>query len=111
MDADVSRERQASARRAIKSLYGKPEGEYGPTLFVSHHLEEIEPEYWLRTVGAQKPSPEQILDALVFVGSWTSGGGGTDNTFDFGLPGNVSSYLLSVRFDDDGQVQDVSMES
>lgn len=111
MDAEVSRERQAIARRAIKSLYGKPEGEYGPTLFVSHHLEEIEPEYWLRTVGVQKPSLEQILDALVFVDSWTSGSGDTDNTFDFGLPGNVSNYLLSVRFEDEGHVREVSMES
>ena len=111
MDADISNERQATARQAIKSLYGKPKGEYGPTLFVSHHLEEIEPEYWLRTVGVQQPKPEQILDSLVLVGSWTSGGGETVNTFDFGLPGNVSDYLLSVRFGDEGQVQDVSMES
>lgn len=108
---DASDERQAIARQAIKSLYGKPEGEYGPTLFVSHHLEEIEPDYWLRTVGVQQPKPDQVLDALVLVDSWTSGGGGTVNTFDFGLPQNASNYLLSVRFGDDGQVQDVSMES
>ena len=111
MDEDVSSERQATARQAIKSFYGKPEGEYGPTLFVSHHLQELEPEFWLKTVGVQRPSPEQILDALVFVDAWTADDGDTVNTFDFGLPGDVSNYLLSVRFEDDGRVQGVSMES
>ena len=62
--------------------------------------------------------PEVTLDALaslckrrgfVFAGSEIYGG--LANTFDFGLPGGVSNYLLSVRFRDDGQVQDVSMES
>jgi hypothetical protein len=111
MKMDVSNERQATAREAIKSRYGKPEGEFGPTLFVSHHLQELEPAYWLRTVGVQQPNPQQVLDALVLVDSWNSGGGETVDTFDFGLPGNASNYLLSVRFQDDGQVQDVSMES
>lgn len=110
MDADEIDERQASARQAIKSLYGRPEGEYGPTLFVSHHLDEIEPAYWLKTVGSERPKPEQVLDALVLVDSWASAGDETVNTFDFTLPEDVSNYLLSVRFGGDGQVQDVSME-
>jgi hypothetical protein len=108
---DVFDERQATARQAIKSLYGKPEGEYGPTLFVSHHLKEIEPAYWLRTVGVEQPSPEHVLDALVLVDSWSSGDDEAINTFDFSLPENASDYLLSVRFRDDGQVQDISMEN
>ena len=111
MDADILEERQATARQAIKARYGKPDGEYGPTLFVSHHLKEIEPAYWLRTVGVQQPQPEQVLDALVLVDTWASGGSQSVDTFDFGLPGNASNYFLSVRFRDDGQVQDVSMES
>jgi hypothetical protein len=104
-------ERQASARHAIKSLYGKPDGEYGPTLFVSHHLNEIEPGYWLKIVGIERPNPQQVLDALVLVDTWASGGDETVDTLDFGLPEDASNYLLSVRFGDDGQVQDVSMES
>lgn len=111
MDADKLDERQGSARQAIKSLYGKPEGEHGPTLFVSHHLNEIEPTYWLRTVGVERPKPEQVLDALLLVDSWGSGEGESVDTFDFGLPEDASNYLLSVRFGDDGQVLAVSMES
>jgi hypothetical protein len=64
MDTDIFSERQATALRAIKSLYGKPEGEYGPTLFVSHHLQEIEPDHWLRTIGVRQPDADQILSSL-----------------------------------------------
>jgi hypothetical protein len=111
MNAKTSDERQAAALRAIKSLYGKPEGEFGPTLFVSHHLTEIEPEYWLRTLGTNQPEPDQILNALVLIDSWSSEDDENVDTFDFSLPEAVSDYLLSVRFQDDGQVRDVSLES
>lgn len=111
MTQGALRKRCAAAMRAIKSLYGKPEGEFGPTLFVSHHLEEVEGAYWMRTVGVARPSPKQVLDALVFIRSWSSRGGDNVDVFDFGLPDNASNYVLAVRFQDDGQVADVSMES
>lgn len=111
MNADASEQRTAAALRAINAAYGTAEGEFGPTLFVSHHLEEFDPAYWLKTFGTAKPDARQILSALVLVDSWSSGDDENIDTFDFGLPGDVSNYLLSVRFDDDGQVLDVSMES
>jgi Protein of unknown function (DUF2004) len=111
MNADIFAARQAAALQAIKSLYGKPEGEYGPTLFVSHHLEEVEAAYWLRTFGTAQPNPDQVLNALVLVNSWSSEGDENIDTFDFSLPEKATNYVLSVRFQDDGQVQDVSMES
>jgi hypothetical protein len=111
MNAEISDERQAAALRAIISLYGKPGGEYGPTLFVSHHLAEIEPEYWQRTLGTNQPEPDQILNALVLIDSWSSEDDEDVDIFDFSLPEAITNYLLSVRFQDDGQVQDVSMES
>lgn len=111
MDAGKLDGRHASARQAIKSLYGRPGGENGPTLFVSHHLTELEPAYWLKATGSERPNPEQVLDALVLVDSWASDGDETIDTFDFGLPEDASNYLLSVRFGDDGRVQDISMES
>jgi hypothetical protein len=111
MNADTFNERQATALQAIKSLYGTAEGEFGPTLFVSHHLDEVEAAYWLRTVGTERPNPNQILNSLVLVNSWSSAGDENIDTFDFGLPENASNYVLAVRFQDDGRVQDVSMES
>lgn len=111
MTKDPLEERRVTALRAIKSLYGTPEGEFGPTLFVSHHLAEIDAAYWMRTVGVARPTPDQVLNALVLVRSWRSEEGKGIDTFDFGLPDNASNYVLSVRFQDDGRVAGVSMES
>ncbi len=111
MTQDAFGERCTAALRAIKSLYGKPEGEFGPTLFVSHHLEEVEGAYWLRTVGVARPTPNQVLNALVLIKSWSSDGVDNIDVFDFGLPNNASNYVLAVRFQDDGALADVSMES
>lgn len=33
------------------------------------------------------------------------------DTLDFALPGDVSSYILSVAFDENGEVDEISMES
>ena len=38
---------EAAARVHIDAVYGTPGDEYGVTLFVSHHLNEIETSYWL----------------------------------------------------------------
>ena len=33
------------------------------------------------------------------------------DTFDFTLPDEVTNYVICVRYDDDGEVEDISMES
>ncbi len=33
------------------------------------------------------------------------------DTFDFTLPGDVTQYVISVSFDEDGDVEDIVMES
>jgi len=101
---------EKTARESIKSFYGTPEGEDGPTLFISHHLDELEPDFWVRTYGTEAPEATQVLDSLVLVGSWSSEDDGNIDVFDFSLPNNVTNYLLSVRFVD-GKVAEVTMES
>ena len=101
---------EKAARVAIKRLYGTSEGEFGPTLFISHHLDEVETDYWITTYGAEIPEPAQILDSLVLVDSWSSADNGTIDVFDFSLPNNITNYLLSARFVD-GKVAEVTMES
>ena len=99
-----------TAREMIKSLYGTPEGEDGPTLFVSHHLEELDAAYWVREFGTSTPEASTILNGLVLVNAWSSQEDGNIDVFDFSLPNGVSDYLLSVRFED-GKVTEVEMES
>ena len=104
---------------ALKQLLADdPANEENPVaLFVAHHLEEIEPEYWAEQTGTPTPSPEQVLELLVLRGHW-----GMDDEneeidddglemFDFTLPAEKTDYVLSVRFDDEGQVYDIDMES
>jgi hypothetical protein len=44
--AEEIERRKIAALSAIKRTLKTEEGEYGSTLFTSHHLEEIEPSYW-----------------------------------------------------------------
>lgn len=98
------------ARERIKPLLGTPEGEYGPTLFASHHLNELAPDYWLEVCGTTKPDAVKILDSLVLVAAWSSQDDDNIDVFDFSIPNAVSNYVLSARFED-GEVVEVSMES
>lgn len=101
---------EAAARAKIRSLYGTPDDEFGPTLFVSHHLEELDDDYWVREFGSPSPDAPAILDALVLVNAGSSEENGIIDVYDFSLPKNVTDYVLSVHFED-GEVCEVVMES
>jgi hypothetical protein len=107
LDEVMKREKIAIA--AIRRTFGTDDGEYGSTLFVSHHLEELEVNYWLQHLGTEKPEPERVLDIIKLRSHW--GGDDELETFDFTLPNNVTDYVISVRFDDSGDVEEISMES
>lgn len=83
------------------------------SMFASHHIDELDEAYWEPHAGTAKPSPKQVGDLLELRSHW--GGDGDDDDgideFDFTLPGDVTDYVISVRFDEDGEVQDVDMES
>ena len=101
--------REKTAIAAIRNAFGTNEDESGATLFVEHHLEEIEGEYWQKHLGSTNPEPISVLDILVLRSHW--GGDDEIETFDFTLPEDVTDYVISVRFDESGKVEDVSMES
>jgi Protein of unknown function (DUF2004) len=109
IDNATIQKRTESARAAIKAAYGTEDDEYGATLFVSHHLEEIESAYWEKHFGTAKPQPSEILDSLVLRSEFEDDD--EINTFDFTLPGEVTDYVICVTFDEDGEVSDISMES
>ena len=100
-----------TALAKIKSLHGTPEGEYGPTLFVSHHLEEISKAEWMELLKTETPTSEQMLDALILIDTWSTSDDGAIDTYDFSLPDNLTNYLLSACFSADGKSIEVSMES
>ena len=53
----------------------------------------------------------QVLDILVLQSHWGEDDDDGIDTFDFTLPDEVTNYVLSVEFDENGNVFGVSMES
>ena len=106
--------RTTKAIAAIRSVFGTDEDEYGATLFVSHHLKELEASYWEKHCGSASPAPKSVLDILVLRSHWGADDEGDDegiDTFDFTLPDEVTNYVISVSFDEDGEVEGITMES
>ncbi|MDZ4405913.1 DUF2004 domain-containing protein [Prosthecobacter sp.] len=103
--------RRETALAAIKTAYGTEEDEFGATMFVSHHLEELDASYWLKHLQAASPEPTRVLDMLVLRSHWGDEDENGIDTFDFTLPDEITNYVISVRFSEDGSVNDISMES
>ncbi len=103
--------REKMALAAIKMAFGTEDDAAGATLFVSHHLDEIEKSYWQKHLGTTDPKPERVLELLELRSHWGDEGEDGIDTFDFTLPGDVTNYVICVRFDEDGQVKEISMES
>jgi hypothetical protein len=109
VNLDEVTKREKIAIAAIRSTLGTDDGEYGSTLFVSHHLEELDVDYWQKHLGTGNPDPERVLDIIKLRSHW--GGDEELDTFDFTLPDDVTDYVISVRFDESGDVEEISMES
>jgi hypothetical protein len=62
--------REKAAIAAIRDSFGSKEDESGVKLFVEHHLEEIEGEYWWKQLGVARPDPINVLDILVLQSHW-----------------------------------------
>ena len=106
---DEIKRRETEARAAIKKAFGTADDETGVTLFVSHHLEELDVSYWKQQFSTETPKPQLILDSLVLRSHW--GGDDEIDTFDFTLPENATDYVISVSFDEAGDVSGITMES
>lgn len=94
---------------AIHRSVGTVDGELGATLFASHHLDELDPAHWQTHLDVDAPQPAQVLGLLRLHPQW-SGEDGIDD-LDFTLPGGATDYLLCVRFDEQGRIADIAMES
>lgn len=106
MNKEEIKRREQVALAAIKSVYSAPDQEYGVTMFVEHHLEELEPGEWEKICGSSSPNAQGILNSLVLREHWDN-----DSIFDFTLPDDVTDYVISVSFDNDGKVIEIGMES
>lgn len=101
--------RTAAALAAIRQALD--DGDSAVSLFASHHIDELDAAYWTKHTGTASPSAKQVVDLLELSSHWGDEDDDGIDTFDFTLPGDVTNYVVSVRFDEDGEVEDVSMES
>jgi len=101
--------RETAARAAIVKAFETENDEFGVTLFVTHHLKELDFNYWEKFLSVASPEPERVLGLLQLRSHW--GGVEEIDTFDFTLPGNVTDYVISVKFDKFGEVSEIAMES
>lgn len=97
---------EKKALEGIKKSSGTEQGEYGIDEFVSHHLEELPQSYWEKHLGTSKPSNELVIDLLVLRSKWED-----EEVYDFTLPDEITDYVVSVSFDEDGEIDDIVMES
>jgi hypothetical protein len=107
MESEVEK-RAKLALDAIRKTYGTEAGEFSTTMFVAHHLEELPENYWHERTGAASPNPAAVLQLLEFKSNW---GESDIEHFDFSLPGDVTDYVLSARFNDAGEIDEISLES
>ena len=101
-------ERKTRALVAIRRALGTPEGEENINLFVQHHLEELQQMYWKKHLGVDAPDASKVVDLLQFRSAW---GHESLEYFDFTLPDEVTDYVVSVHFNDAGDIDGISMES
>ncbi len=113
-DSELSR-REAAAREEISAAYDTPGNELGVTLFVAHHLKELDAAYWTMHTGTATPLPRQVLALLELQAHWDDDEDDEDedglDILDFTLPGGVTNYLIAVEFDESGDVAGIAMES
>ena len=111
---EISR-REKAARAHIDAVYGSPEDEFDVTLFVSHHLSELDASYWMKHTGTSKPDARQVLRLLEACFDSQEEDLEEEeevlDTLDFTLPDGVTNYVICVEFDDSGNIARVSMES
>ena len=103
---------EQKARAAILSAYQNDTDENGVRLYAEHHLEELEPDYWLKNLGTATPQLLQVLNLLELSPhvDWTLD---EDENYriDFTLPEDVTQYVLCVELDRDETLVGISMES
>lgn len=83
--SDEIRRRKDVALTAIRNTFSSEQDEYGASLFVSHHLEELDESYWLKHLGTTQPAPHRVLDILVLRSHWSDKEEDGIDTFDFTL--------------------------
>ncbi len=97
---------EQKALQDIRNAVGTEVGEYSVDEFISHHLEELPSSYWKAKTGFEVPETHQVIDLLILRSKWDD-----EEVYDFTLPDDVTDYVISVKYDNSGVLEDIDMES
>lgn len=100
--------RKMLALAAIRQAKGTEDGADSVDLFVAHHMEELPEGYWQERLATATPDAAAVIGLLLFRSSF---GKNDLETFDFTLPGDVTNYVVAVRFDEAGEIDGIDMDS
>lgn len=82
--------------------------------YIEHHLDELEKGYWSEVCGSSNPSVCEVAIKLTVQPFWLEEAlqGESDlDRVDFTLPRDVTDYVLCVEYSEDGEFQNISMQS
>ncbi|MFM2375108.1 MAG: hypothetical protein RLZZ165_205 [Bacteroidota bacterium] len=86
--------------------------------YLEHHLEEVDPEELSELIDLEDPttSPEEQLLTklhLVRVGLYPDGAHGSENfaVFDYSIGKEITDYLVVINTDENGEPEEITMES
>lgn len=112
--SSLEESRDVLAKRAIKaSLQADAKSFDDVTMFVEHHLAELDRSYWIEQLETASPTPEKVLHLLELKSTWHQFVEEDEqpDTFDFTLPGDVTQYIICVLFNEKGTVEKIDMQS
>ncbi len=91
----------------------RSEDESSVEMYVEHHLDQLEPEQWEKVLPeGTKPTADAVRASLNLRKIWGSyDEDGLNLNLDHGLPVELTDYVIVVRIDAEGEIDDVSMES
>ncbi len=81
-------------------------------LFVEHHIEELPSDMWRDILGEGVSLASESASACIrLLRVWGSYDGELSINLDHGLPGDATTYVVSVALASDGTIDDIAMES
>ncbi len=91
----------------------RSEDEYWVGEYVEHHLEQIEPDDWKGVLPeGEAPSAAAVRRRLSLRRVWgTYDEDGLSLNLDHGLPAALTDYVVVVRIDAEGEIDEITMES
>ncbi|RYZ93972.1 MAG: DUF2004 domain-containing protein, partial [Moraxellaceae bacterium] len=87
LNQEIKMSKEKIARLALTDSLVTGRFKENVLLFVEHHLEEVEPEYWQKHFGSTQPAVQEVIEKLVLHDN------SEGNLLDFTLSDDTTQYV------------------